>query len=471
MDVGPIDDTIDEEIISHFPEEKEEEPLYPSIVLVQDNNEGPWLAGNEIRIQVSNWDGSSIGSSSICTPVGRSPSLISLSSNSSVNENYLNSSDISKTRSLSDSKIDVPNLKLKWPSDHKLSSSFIDGDSNLKDKNLRLCSSQDNIITNSNEKMFIKGKNKHKNKLLNVFHHGRQRSKSGCIEEKKNYNKNSSSGGGKVKKILTRMRSQSHGDLKIPSTLSSNQKIDQSSVEMSDPPPNPLAINANLISFFKKHKEAESKKRRWSFGIFDQNTYNEPYIPTEPPVVNLFEENDWVYIPHQGESSDFVEEPPCNSENNKYLKPKIVRTRSNSDSGLALGGFTKKTKRNEPKFISRIREFPNNKKQKFKGSLPHIAHENEDLVDSPNLSDITNLDTNNRVRKISSTSTDRSRSFTNLTDLAIDDYYGDNGFEKVKSLDNLTDLKQDNHRVPSLSDRVNKGPKKKFIDNLVNVFR
>ncbi|CAL4065796.1 unnamed protein product, partial [Meganyctiphanes norvegica] len=284
-------------------------------------------------------------SSGSCTPnSNRSGSLASLLSDASVSDHdqfydvpSTNNKDTSMYLDSGFENDNRPSRRIRHNSDNPST----EGKPQLSPlhNDLRLCASHENILIGDEKK---NKKNTLKTMFLDVFHidsHGKRRSKSTSNETKRHRSPST----GPVQKMISRIRSSSHGDINnirdrstsVDSVCSNNSLdnhvegtvcldpgtlYDDVSIEFP-----PAAINTHLVGRFRKKEQGKNRRRsinsnESSNGVSGQKSESIPKLKLD----------------HTGGSStDYKENsPPIISHHER--KKRLGRTRSNSESNIYI---------------------------------------------------------------------------------------------------------------------------------------
>lgn len=403
---------------------------HPVVVVLGADGDEYWCNTPPPEVNITLWGTSSGPSSGSCTPNTRSPSLNSFCSEVSWSD--AGSDDSTAFNSNGN--------RSRHASTEVLSCSR----GFLRAAPERLCASQDQLNTGkAKERQLPRSRPDKTDEIV------RERSASN-VEE----NRRDASSDSKVKKFISRMRSHSHHEL-LHGRSRGGSLVDAEKLEESlDPEPRevpPAAINSRLLGRFRKHG-LDLKKRRWS--AWDER-------------VHIFRMRG--HRNHEEDDSDPprpAAPPPAAPAPRKAVavpdKPRLDRTRSNSESDITMN--KKKRKRRFLAKDSRVRDllmdFHHRKKR---GSLPSLTAEEQrqKQEEVP------------RKEGLTVSRDGRALSFHNLTDFAVDDYFG--GDTPGTLSEDETDgdrfrpalLELDAHPHPHGRDR-----RPRFsIDNILNVIR
>ncbi|XP_050691485.1 uncharacterized protein LOC126983058 isoform X1 [Eriocheir sinensis] len=406
---------------------------HPVVVVLGADGDEYWCNTPPPEVNITMWGTPSGPSSGSCTPNTRSPSLNSFCSEASWSD--AGSDDSSVFKSNGDR------------SRHASTEVLSDSHGFLKAAPERLCASQDHLNTGKAKERHLPRSRQYKTKEI-----VRERSAS-IVEE----NRRDASSDSKVKKFISRMRSHSHHELLLHGRSRAGSLVDAEKLEESlDPEPRevpPAAINSRLLGRFRKHG-LDLKKRRWS--AWDEK-------------VHIFRMRG--HRNHEEDDSDpprpaaLAPAAPAPRKAAAVLnKPHLTRTRSNSESDIIVN--KKKRKRRFLAKDSRVRdllmEFHYRKKR---GSLPSL--DAEEQRQQQKQGEVP------RKEGLSVRRDGRALSFHNLTDFAVDDYFG--GDTPGTLSEDETDgdrsrpalLELDAHPHPHGRDR-----RPRFsIDNILNVIR
>lgn len=355
---------------------------HPVVVVLGADGDEYWCHTPPPEVNITLWNTPSGPSSGSCTPNTRSPSVNSFCSDASWSD-----------AGSDDSSVFKPNgNRSRHASTEVLSCSR----GFLRAAPERLCASQDQLNTGkAKERQLPRSR---PDKVEEIV---RGRSATSVEENRREGPPDS-----KVKKFISRMRSHSHHELlhgrSRGGSLVDAEKLDES----FDPEPRevpPAAINSTLLSRFRKHG-LDLKKRRWS--VWDER-------------VHIFrtlghrnhEEVD-SYLPRP------AARPPAAPAPRKAAaapgKPLLSRTRSNSESDIVM--HKKKRKRRFLAKDSRMRDllmdFHHRKKR---GSLSSLVVEEQRQQQTKEVP---------RKDSLTVSRDGRALSFHNLTDFAVEDYFG-----------------------------------------------
>ncbi|XP_064081813.1 uncharacterized protein LOC135198187 isoform X6 [Macrobrachium nipponense] len=453
----------------------------PPQVVVEAVNEAAWPCALP-QVCVTNWGTPSGPSSGTCSPHSRSPSLASLWSETSYSDG-LHTPRGEDTRSLSYTSLGLEN---RCRSRHASTSCALTHGKIVE--TTRLCASQELFATGEPQP---KQKQTIKSMFLDVFHpesHRRQRSaSSGEVRQRF-----PSGGDSKVRKFFSRIRSHSHSDL----LDGQNRRSSTSSVNLTGMESGPVklspevqthlgddlpvtAINTRLIGKYRKH---QGKKRRWS--LFDQQILkSKGNRDSSHPVNNednsSGKEGRVTLEPCKGSPISSRTRAASFAVNPEYAKRMLGRTRSNSDSKIAV--IDKKRKRGllskDTKMIDKLLDFHFNKRHKQKGSLSSLTVEGQLDAQQKNKQhrkSISDISDKENLRTIEDSPVgygkERAMSFHNLTDFAVDDYFADE--DDVDSVEHLRRGSKDT-LSPYYAEEGQRSRRHRFsIDNIwKNVFR
>ncbi|MPC91486.1 hypothetical protein E2C01_086526 [Portunus trituberculatus] len=409
----------------------------PPLVVVLGADEGPyWCQGTPPQVNVTVWGTPSGPSTASCTN-SRSPSLNSFCSDVSWGDGGNDLASLFKPRV----------NRSRHASTELLSCNR----GLMAAAPQRLCASHDHLDT-------CKGKGRHRSRQDKAEMGSRERSSSNVENGHRDTTPDS-----RVKRFLSKMRSYSHHDLLHGRGRSGSctdaVKAEESLVpEPEDVPEVPAtAINARLVGRFRKNGP-DLKKRRWSAwedrmlrlwgskthgdeGHVESNTDPEPAdpLPAPPPTPATLD----VRTPAQAQPD----------------KRRLARMRSNSESAIIT--HEKKRKRGfhpkDSRLLDILLDFHHRKKR---GSLPslvankHHAHSAAPLQkeDPP------------MIRN------GRALSCHNLTDFAVEDYFGENS--GCVSEDELDGDRSRHALHPLDAHGHSRHSRSRFsIDNILNVLR
>lgn len=402
---------------------------HPVVVVLGADGDQYWCNTQTPEVNITLWGASSGPSSGSCTPNSRSPSLNSFCSEASWSDAGSDDSSVFKSGG----------SRSRHASTEVLSCSR----GFLRAAPERLCASQDYLNTGKGKERRLSRSRPDK-----VGESGRERSASNAEGDRRDGSSDS-----KVKKFLSRMRSHSHHEL-LHGRTRGGSLVDADKLEESfEPEPRevpPAAINARLLGRFRKHG-LDLKKRRWSawddrmhiFRLRGHRNHEEEEEDTDlpqplPPPRSKPATRQAVTVPD---------------------KPRVARTRSNSESAIIVP--KKKRKRRFLAGDSRVKgllmDFHIRKKR---GSMPSLV--DEDQQQQKHTPPKQNL---------SVTKEGRALSFHNLTDFAVDDYFGGDTpgtlSEDETDGDHPDLLGVDGHPHPHGRDR-----RPRFsIDNILNAIR
>ncbi|XP_053653498.2 uncharacterized protein [Cherax quadricarinatus] len=253
------------------------ETTQPVIVVEGVDDMGVCWVYTPPEVSVSKWDTHSGPSSGSCSPHTRSPSIASMNSDTWSEE--LPTRTAEDTASYTDTLLEPEDRGFR----HVSSSSSIALPRSSQEQNLantRFCASQEHI---GSEVRYRKRKQSLKNMFLDVFHIDSSRhSRSSSSTE--DHHRNHSSGDSPVRKLISKLRSNSHSDLlQTKSRSSSSGSIDLTSLQDREVSLIPevrvrsgstvdaipaTAINTRLLGRYRKNN-ANQTKRRWS--LFDHH--------------------------------------------------------------------------------------------------------------------------------------------------------------------------------------------------------
>ncbi|XP_042230733.1 uncharacterized protein LOC121872127 [Homarus americanus] len=460
------------------------------VVMEGDIAEGYW-AGIPPQLSVTNWGTPSGPSSDSCSS-SRSPSLLSMYSDGSWNDGYTTQApnDSAPARVSEQSRCRHASTSISHPADPC--------ENNLA--NARFCASQDNLGPQAD---YTKRKHSLKNMFLDVFHlESSHRKRSASSAEGRH--RAHSSGDSPVKKLISRIRSRSSSDLLSRSSSSGSVDLEQEKEVNLNPEVRDgevlgvdslpaTAINTRLVGRFRKNN-ANQKKRRWS--LFDQHIMKSQDSPPDEASeynVPLKYENEregqgrWVVtLEMPGESkTDKGEAPPevfKDSSDASHQKPRLVRTRSNSESTI-LVVEKKRKKRKDSRMIDRLLDF-RLKKSLLRGSLPTLLGDKvssqpaDTKIPSKLLEDNENVFTDNLPvpGDVPSTfKTPRTQSMQNLTDYAVDDYFSPE-IDRRYSTDDMDSYRESDRNKENLPHYLtvdqSRNRRHRFsIDNLWNALK
>ena len=405
------------------------------VVVVLGAEEGPyWCHAPPPQVNVTLWGTPSGPSSASCTPNSRSPSLNSFCSDASWGEGGNDLASLFKPRV----------NRSRHASTEVLSCNR--GLAAVAPE--RLCASQDHLDT------------------CKLKEHSSRQDKAGSRERSSSNVENGrrDTSDSRVKRFLSKMRSYSHHDLLHgrgrSASCNDGEKQEESLVsEPQEAPEVPevpaTAINARLLGRFRKHGP-DSKKRRWSawedrvLRVWTHRTHGdeghgESKIGPKPgKPTTLAPDTLAPTVPATPQTPD---------------KPRLVRTRSNSESAINTG--EKKRKRSllprDSRVMDLLLDFHNRKKR---GSLSQLGADHQMTPSLPPREEDTSVTKNGRAL-----------SLHDLTEFAVEDYFGEDPQEYHS--EDETDGDRPRYTLHPLGGRSHaRSRRPRFsIDNILNALR
>ncbi|XP_069180621.1 uncharacterized protein [Procambarus clarkii] len=449
------------------------------------------------QVSVSEWGSHSGQSSGSCTPQSRSPSLVSMCSDTSWGDGFPPRTSEERTTLALGAIEGKSNRCSHMPTSSSATQLRCLDEDNIV--NTRFCASQETLAP---EVDYTKRKQSLKNMFLDVFHlDSSRRGRSATQDRHRNHSNDDSP----VRKLLSKIRSRSQSDLLDSESQSSSGSLDlqghqerrvslnpevKAGIAVDVVPP--TAINTRLLGRYRKNS-AHQTKRRWS--LFDHHLLKSRSSRLEEmtDISRLDSSGDEQCTDRLEASGETMIEgdgglpdPPLEAEDHSSQKRRVVRTRSNSESTILV---KKKKKRKDSRMIDRLLDF-RHRKYDLRGSLPsllvdklHFAQDSHSKTPAKNSRSRDDAlmrgiprDTDDSLDFEDYDKASRAQSMHDLTDYADDDYYSPEADRRYSqdSIDSVhgTGLSDKENQSPFLTEEHARGRKQRFsIDNIWNAFR